>query len=439
MEKTASGAPVVNKDVILNQSAGLLSAKTDASGKFIFDNMTPFYSGTQFTLQATGSTKDKNSTIITVDKQPETPVTASDFIGNLGKLTSGVSTGGSAVNVTASANADQTVDGDDISGASSMSAALSSKLSGVTFASGVPYLKGNKYPMLIVVDGKIRTSDQKVDDIAPGSIKNVELLKGENAASYGASGSSGVLVINTRTGQGANESIKYASQNVPKGSLIRNSASSYRSSSLAGPGHADQVVLGDEIKNAPNLISGLNGLLRGVDFSGGYPMLRGGGVVSLSGGSTPPMLVIVDGVTVPGGLNNISPRNVESVEVLKGPNASIYGSEGGAGVLIITSKMESEDAPVASVAIGSVTFKPQGYYKVREFYSPKYDAASKAPGNAPDKRTTIFWAPGLATDGSGNASFEFYNSDDRGSYRVIVEGIDANGNPGRAIVKYKVE
>jgi uncharacterized protein YfaS (alpha-2-macroglobulin family) len=61
------------------------------------------------------------------------------------------------------------------------------------------------------------------------------------------------------------------------------------------------------------------------------------------------------------------------------------------------------------------------------------------PGSAPDRRATIFWTPGLATDKDGNASFEFYNSDDKGSYRVIIEGIDANGNPGRAIYRYKVE
>jgi len=438
-EKTASGVPVVHKDVILNDGAGIVTVKTDASGNFLFDNMPPFYAGTQFTLQATGSTRDKNSTIITVDKQSEPQVANIDFMGNFGPLPPGVQDAGPGGNIADTGNADQTIDGDDISGASSMSLALSGKLNGVTFASGMPYLKGNKYPMLVVVDGRIRTSDLKLDDIAPGSVKNVELLKGNHAAAYGASGSSGVLVITTRTGNAADTGVKYESQNTAKISTIRSSVPSYRSSSLAGPGHADQVVMGDDIKNATSLVAGLNGVLRGVDFNGGYAMLRGGGIVSFNGGSTPPMLVILDGVQMTGPLDNISPRNIEAVEVLKGPSASIYGVAGGAGVLIITSKIQSDEVPTVSAAIGNLIFKPLGYYKVREFYSPKYDAASKVPGAAPDRRKTIYWNPNLTTDKEGNASFEFYNSDGRGSYRVIVEGMDANGNLGRQIYKYKVE
>jgi len=437
-EKTTQGVAVTGKDVMLTQGAGFIaSAKTDNSGNFLFDNMQPFFAGTQFSLQATGSTKDKNSTTITVENQHEPPVADTALSSSLMQMAAQPSAGDSGSSLV-SANADQVIDGDEIGGASSMSSALSGKLNGVTFASGIPYLKGNKYPALIVVDGRIRTGDLKLDDIPPGSVKNVELLKGNNAAMYGASGSSGVLVINTRAGYSADAGVKYESQNIAKISTAKSNIPSYRSSSLAGPGHADQVVLGDEIKNAPSLVAGLNGVLRGVDFSGGYATLRGGGIVTFAGGSTPPMLIILDGVQMTGSLDNISPRNIEAVEVLKGPNASIYGSEGGTGVLIITSRNQSEDVSTASAAIGSLTFKPLGFYKAREFYSPKYDA-SAAPGAGPDRRSTIYWNPSLTTDKDGSASFEFYNSDGRGSYRVIIEGIDANGNPGRQIYKYKVE
>ncbi|MBS1531381.1 MAG: TonB-dependent receptor plug domain-containing protein, partial [Bacteroidetes bacterium] len=438
-EKTNSGAPVANKEIILNEGTSVLTTKTDASGKFLFDNMTPFYAGAQFTLQATGSTRDKNSTTITVDKQPEPPVENSTFMGNLSQLTSGASNSGSAGAVPSSGDADQVIDGTDISGASSMTAALSGKLNGVTFASGQPYLKGNKYPMLIVVDGNIRTGE-KIDNILPDNVKNVKLLKGVNAGAYGASGNSGVLVINTRGGNVAgNSTIAYESQNVTSATPIKEGVANYRSSSLAGPGHADQVVMGDAIMNAPTLTSGLNGILRGVDFTNGVPILRGGNVVTFAGGSAEPMYVILDGTPYPGPLDNISPHSVEAVEVLKGANASIYGTAGGAGVLVITTRNQAPSTEASPSSIGSLTFKPLGYYKLREFYSPKYDVASNVPGSAPDRRSTIFWSPSLATDKDGNASFEFYNSDGKGSYRVIIEGIDGNGNPGRAIYRYKVE
>jgi hypothetical protein len=35
--------------------------------------------------------------------------------------------------------------------------------------------------------------------------------------------------------------------------------------------------------------------------------------------------------------------------------------------------------------------------------------------------------------------FEYFNNDTKGSYRVVVEGIDDNGNLGRQIFRYKVE
>jgi TonB-dependent SusC/RagA subfamily outer membrane receptor len=51
-------------------------------------------------------------------------------------------------------------------------------------------------------------------------------------------------------------------------------------------------------------------------------------------GSTEP-LFIVDGVTVQS-IDGISPTLVESISVLKGSSASIYGSRGANGVILIT-------------------------------------------------------------------------------------------------------
>jgi TonB-dependent SusC/RagA subfamily outer membrane receptor len=52
--------------------------------------------------------------------------------------------------------------------------------------------------------------------------------------------------------------------------------------------------------------------------------------------STEP-LYILDGVPVTQ-IDNINPSDVASIEVLKGPSASIYGTRGANGVLVITSK-----------------------------------------------------------------------------------------------------
>lgn len=68
------------------------------------------------------------------------------------------------------------------------------------------------------------------------------------------------------------------------------------------------------------------------------PNIRIRGITSLSGGNDP--LVVVDGIQ--GGtdlLNQLSPNEIESIEVLKDASATaIYGSRGAAGVLLVTTK-----------------------------------------------------------------------------------------------------
>jgi len=214
----------------------------------------------------------------------------------------------------------------------------------------------------------------------------------------------------------------------------------YRSSNIGGPGHADQVVSGDRIKNAPSLSVGLNGLLRGVFFSSGVPALYSSMVVSGAGESTPPMLVIVDGVRAGSNIDQYNPASIETIEVLKGPAAAIYGVDGGAGVLVLTSReggvKEQLISKEMSPGIFSVT--PTGFYKARAFYSPAYNNIQ--PGSKlRDNRTTIFWKPDIMTDAAGNASLNFYNADGTGTYRVEVQGIDGKGNLGRVVYKYKVE
>src|SRR5205807_1208349 len=145
------------------------------------------------------------------------------------------------------------------------------------------YLKGVKYPMLIVVDGKIRGSYINLDNIPASNVQNVELLKDKNAAAYGPSGNSGVLVVTTRHGSTGIDlnpaaNYKYQSQNVVKAANAANThiEDNYRSSNLGGAGHADQVIKGSDIKNSPTLSSALNGRARGLNFVNGVPYLIDG-------------------------------------------------------------------------------------------------------------------------------------------------------------------
>ncbi|HWZ15763.1 MAG TPA: TonB-dependent receptor plug domain-containing protein [Mucilaginibacter sp.] len=225
-------------------------------------------------------------------------------------------------------------------------------------------------------------------------------------------------------------------------SIASKQTANYRSSNIGGPGHADQVISGDQIKNASTLSTGLNGLLRGVLFNSGVPALNTGFTVSNGSQTLNPMLIVVNGSQIGQGVNidQYNPVDVETVEILKGATASIYGVAGGQGVMVITTREGRERQQLTSkeMSPGIFSITPLGLYKAREFYSPAYDAAQTA-GKLRDTRTTIFWKPEVITDSSGNASLNFFNADGVGTYRVEVQGIDSKGNLGRQVFRYRVQ
>lgn len=70
----------------------------------------------------------------------------------------------------------------------------------------------------------------------------------------------------------------------------------------------------------------------GVMVSGSSVSIRG---IGTTGSSSP--LFVVNGRTV-SSINGINPSMVKSIEVLKGPAASVYGLQGGNGVIVIQLK-----------------------------------------------------------------------------------------------------
>lgn len=88
--------------------------------------------------------------------------------------------------------------------------------------------------------------------------------------------------------------------------------------------------------------------------AGSEPKIRVRGVTSISAGSNP--LVVVDGHPVPDGLSFVNLADVESVEVLKdAASAAIYGSRGGAGVIMITTKSGKAEKPKYTVKFSTGT------------------------------------------------------------------------------------
>jgi hypothetical protein len=156
--------------------------------------------------------------------------------------------------------------------------------------------------------------------------------------------------------------------------------------------------------------------------------------------------------------NFVSTDEVDNIKIVEGPYyRTLYDIQDNNAIILITTKRYAGTGVSESVALkeinfktapdakfvttdsptGLISYKFRGYYKVPEFYSPRYDNP-----NTPrkyDPRTTIYWEPGIVTDKDGKAGFEYFSSGNKGAYRVVVEGIDINGNLGRQVFFYKVD
>lgn len=218
------------------------------------------------------------------------------------------------------------------------------------------------------------------------------------------------------------------------------------SNNLVSPEFADQVIHADEMAKGGPFSVRIEGALHGVHIQRGSATI--GAYPYLTNETTRPMRVILDGVDTDGDLDEITGLAIASIEVLRSPGSTgaysgfalttgVYRS-GYEGILLINTNRHAGLQSRDIVSIGVLPIAPKGFYKAREFYSPRYDHPSPT-NNRADLRTTIFWKPDLDTDKDGNASFEYHNADGTGNYKVIIEGIDKNGNIGRQVYRYKVE
>lgn len=118
----------------------------------------------------------------------------------------------------------------------------------------------------------------------------------------------------------------------------------YQSQKKADLTGAVSVVNVKDLKTLPNNnpIQALQGRVPGMlIYTDGSPsgsgvniLIRG---VSSINGNTP--LFVIDGVPTQGGMHELNPNDIESIQVLKdASSASIYGSRASAGVIIITTK-----------------------------------------------------------------------------------------------------
>lgn len=147
-------------------------------------------------------------------------------------------------------------------------------------------------------------------------------------------------------------------------------------------GYSVQEVKGEELAKAKeaNVVNSLSGKFSGVQVTGGNSGVGSTSIISIRGeGSLIPgqnsPLFIVDGIPISNstsstrsegnletdygnGAQDINPDDIESMSVLKGPNATaLYGSRGANGVILITTKSGKNSQGIGISFTNSTTFE----------------------------------------------------------------------------------
>jgi TonB-dependent Receptor Plug Domain len=199
----------------------------------------------------------------------------------------------------------------------------------------------------------------------------------------------------------------------------------------------DQILCG----GATSIFQMIQGRVAGVQVSpngsGGFSVLIRG-VTSLTGSNEP--LYLLDGMPVEAdALSSITPCDVDNIDILKGADASIFGSRASGGVISVLTKRGGPNYDYSKDPVLGVSIQKRvGYYVPREFFAPKYDVS--IPDHVrPDFRSTLHWQPNVRTDATGKASVTYWNTDAKAKINVIAEGVSTQGRVGVGKAIYELK
>jgi hypothetical protein len=179
----------------------------------------------------------------------------------------------------------------------------------------------------------------------------------------------------------------------------------------------DVIYVGNEASSYSNMFQYLQGRVPGVNVTGDKINIRGINSFFLS---TDP-LYLIDGVPIESStVSSLNPLDIAIIEILKGPEAAIYGSRGSNGVIAFYSKRGK------FMKRGVIDFGMQGYQKSKEFYVAPYERFGFLPAefNVPK---TLYWKSTVKTDVSGKINLKFKKSVKNNEIQTILEGISKDG------------
>jgi hypothetical protein len=193
---------------------------------------------------------------------------------------------------------------------------------------------------------------------------------------------------------------------------------------------ADYVLEMEKIDNAPaNIFDYIEGKIPGVIYeetTGGF-YARGD-----------KLKIYMDGIEDRIGIVELLPSQMfEKVEYVKSGIFANINYKG--GILFFYSKRGMKNVkPTPVKPQGMEGLRVVGYSVSRKFYTPNYDSPEE-PEKKDDIRNTIYWNPLVRSDSTGVAIETFYQSDETGEMKIVVEGVTEDGKLCRGISNYSVK
>ncbi|MEM6633402.1 MAG: hypothetical protein AAF694_27260, partial [Bacteroidota bacterium] len=165
-------------------------------------------------------------------------------------------------------------------------------------------------------------------------------------------------------------------------------------------------------------------------------------------------LVAIDGILVReedyGIIPDLPPSEVKSVEIIR--SARNFAQH----YMEVVPGTPALEAPTMGSVLSIYTHTGRGLHAVhkpvgllhtevpvfteqKEFYAPTYPDTTAYNWARPDLRALVHWDPYLVADSTGKVTTTFYNADNLGEMKIIVEAISLNGEIGYQELLFNVE
>ena len=197
-------------------------------------------------------------------------------------------------------------------------------------------------------------------------------------------------------------------------------------------GYSFDIMNDDRAKGSLDVFHYLQDMVPGLTMS--IPILGANAAQAANSNNLPglnwrdgsPDLFINEIPADAGTIMELSMTEVAYIKVYRPPFMAASGSGASGAIVIYTKKggdIKTDNVKGLRYALLA------GYSNYREFYQPDY---STLQSKYLDARSTLYWNPYLLTDKKNKSiKLDFYNNDVTTRFRLILEGVDANGKLAR--------